>query len=194
MKLFLCSVALLAIFCLCGCMIQWPWGKKDPLPTVKGIPNYFCLDPVNRIYRGGQPKDESGWKYLLSLGVTNVVKLNTVKEGSDAVAQSLNMRVQYFPIDLDDQIVYLPEKYLDKIVSAITPGTFIHCGSDARTRSAFDRRFDLAGGQDRTGIACAAYRLRVMGWPEPLVRAELFRFGFHQELIALWRAYLDFKP
>src|SRR5262245_28831948 len=62
-------IKLLPLFCLllCGCATQ---------PTQHGIPNFGKVDGVEALYRGGQPTLE-GWRYLKSVGVTNIIKLNS---------------------------------------------------------------------------------------------------------------------
>jgi hypothetical protein len=89
------------------------------------------------IYRGGQPASAKGWAWLQSAGVSNVVKLNLLEEGTDAPAAALGMRVQYFPIDTMQQLVTGPDAAgVSNAVAAIGPGTFVHC----------------LHGEDRTGL------------------------------------------
>lgn len=57
-----------------------------------GVPNLAQVD--EGVWRGGQPTDV-GWKYLKSLGVTNVVKLNL---GKDDEAEAVGLKVTSVPI------------------------------------------------------------------------------------------------
>jgi hypothetical protein len=172
---------------VCGCSTH---------PTVHGIPNFAPVDPTNHIYRGAQPAGAEGWTYLKSLGVTNVVKLNLKSEGSDDLAEKLEMRVCYRPITIESQVGWPPDarltnEYIDGTLAVIVPGTFFHCGSDKRTRSKLDRELNSQGGQDRTGLICGCYRVRKQGWSKARAQQEMESFEFHKELHGLWDFWED---
>lgn len=133
------------------------------------IPNLAVVEPGS-IWRGGQPTIE-GWRQLKALGVTNVVKLNTESEGSDAEAKRLGMRVVYVPIDTAQQLglKHLPMAQMLVAVTNIIDHTYVHCEH----------------GQDRTGLAVAMYRVR-SGWSYLKATKEMFDCGFHKELRGLW--------
>lgn len=137
--------------------------------TVHGVPNFAVVDSTNRIYRGGQPTLE-GWHYLKALGVTNVVKLNEVSEGSDADAGRLGMVVQEFPISFGQQIT---GDGLDRIipaaVAAIVPGTYGHCEK----------------GQNRTGTAFGYYRVNHDHWSKAAALYEMNSLGWGDSLPGL---------
>lgn len=149
-----------------GSLIVTGCASMHMKPTVHGIDNFGEVAPG--IYRGGQPNAD-GWYFLKTLGVTNVVKLNTDEEGADP---DKAFNVQRFPITLVQQLD-LPgatlERTVNGAVNAIQPGTFIHC-----------RR-----GQDRTGVVVGEYRRRVCGWSKADARKEMIDYGFHPELIGL---------
>lgn len=135
-------------------------------PPVHGIDNFGEVAPG--IYRGGQPNAD-GWYFLKTLGVTNVIKLNTGSEGLDPKGA---FKVQQFPIPLTDQLIFEPSKNLvANAVYAIGPNTFIHCSH----------------GQDRTGLIIGEYRVRVCGWTKAAARAEMMAYGFHPLLFGLER-------
>ena len=140
-------------------------------PLTHGIPNFAQVDYT--IARGGQPTIE-GWVWLASQGYTNVIKLNTDEEGSDAAAEAIGMTVQRFPISLTDQIFYL--KHRDLIwgaVDAIKPHTYIHCEH----------------GQDRTGLVVAVWRVDSIGYDANIIamaQNEMLAHGFHKSLFGLW--------
>lgn len=163
---------------VCGCSDH---------PTVHGIPNFAPVDSTNHIYRGAQPAGAEGWTYLKSLGVTNVVKLNLKSEGSDDFAEKLGMRVCYRPITIEQQVGLpgsrLSNEFIDGTLAFIVPGTFFHCGSDARTRSKLDTDLNSQGGQDRTGLICACYRVRKQGWKKLDAQKEMESFGFHKKIL-----------
>lgn len=175
-----CAV-LLSLVLLSGCA------------SLPSLPNFHTV-VGGSIYRGAEPTPE-GWMNLWSLGVRYVVKLNTKEEGTDDIARALGMIVCEVPITTQEQIVGLidPEK-LELAVLAIVPGTFVHCGSVKRTASEINALVGNVGGQDRTGLICAMYRVQVQGWTKEKARKEMLRLGFHQILHGLNEAFENFKP
>lgn len=164
------------------------------VPETQGIPNLRVVDAANRIWRGGQPRDTASWAYLKSLGITRVLKLNTQDEGSDWVGdRSAGLFIVAFPITTRQQLGLAPMENVNYAVQAILPGTFIHCGSDARTRSQLDADFNLQGGQDRTGLICACYRVRQMHWTKAQAEKEMLALGFHKALHGLHEAWENFE-
>ena len=147
---------LLAVFLL-GC---------STMPIRNGIPNLARVVPG--IYRGGQP-DASGWVWLCSQGVTNVIKLNEESEGSDAECERLGMVLHRYPISISEQTVGKPPAFkLRGAVANIKPGTFLHCSH----------------GQDRTGLVIAAWRVS-QGWSKETAHTEMILHGFHPLLRGL---------
>lgn len=165
--------------------------KRDDV-GFKGVPNLATVDG-DSVWRGGQPT-EDGWHFLENLGVTNVVKLNTEVEGSDEYAEWAGWTIHRFPITLEQQWVGTGLKeIIPKAVAAIKPGTFVHCGSDSRTRSKLDAWTKTQGGQDRTGLVIAVYRTRT-GYTKANAEKEMMAHGFHKILHGLWEYWEDFKP
>ena len=155
----LAVLACIAALALCSCSLP---------QASHGIPNFAQVAPG--IWRGGQPNAE-GWEYLKSLGVRKTVKLNTVSEGSDALATSNGIQVVYLPMGFTHRTFGKPaSSHLSAAVAAIEPeGTFIHC-----------RR-----GQDRTGLVVAAYRVKVQRWEKAKAYREMMAYGFHPLLRGL---------
>lgn len=160
-------------------------------PPPHGIANLYVVNAETGLYRGAEP-DAEGYQYLHDFwGVSNVVKLNTDAESTDAPAVALGMTVRRFPIDAKTQVFGpVDEKLIRAAVEAMKiPGTFVHCGSDKRTRSKLDADMNTVGGQDRTGILVACYRVWVQGWTKEKAFAEAKSIGFH----SLWeKALYDF--
>ena len=143
-----------------------------PIVTA-GIPNLCNVTPS--IWRGGQP-DAYGWEFLRSQGVTNVIKQNPIGEGDDGPALAHGMSLYYLPETTSDQTIGRPDRQtLNAAVSAIKPGTFVHC----------------AHGQDRTGLVVALWRVRVQGWSKAQAHAEMIARGFHASLRGLMWAWED---
>lgn len=137
-----------------------------------GVPNVAWVEPG--LMRGGQPGAE-GWAWLRSLGITNIIKLNTGKP--DAVAK--DMTVLWLPMTVVDQNIGKPLAcYVDFAAESIKPGTFVHCDH----------------GQDRTGLVVGAYRVRVEHWSKDQAWAEMKQHGFHPMLRGLmWSWEEDVK-
>jgi Tyrosine phosphatase family len=160
------AVAALLLITFTGC---------KSLPVTNGIPNLRAVDSARNIWRGGQPTD-AGWKYLKSIGVTNVVKLNEESEATDRTAITLGMGLHYFPISLPQQLGV--ERIYPGVVSssaaAVKPNTYVHCEH----------------GEDRTGLIVARYRV-LSGWSKPDAEKEMLDDGFHKVLHGLWEVWED---
>jgi Tyrosine phosphatase family len=162
LKQSVCRAAIGALLTFC---IVCAKGAAD-----SGVPNFAQVEPG--VWRGGQPTDQ-GWAYLHSLGITNVVKLNSEGEGSDAAAKKLGMKIYAAPISLGEQLGLekINAKELDKILVTVpAKGTFIHCEH----------------GQDRTGVFVAMWRMQKDGWTKLDAEKEMLTHGFHKELHGLW--------
>jgi tyrosine-protein phosphatase SIW14 len=134
------------------------------------VPNLRIVSPANAIFRGGQPTTPQAWATLVTLGVSNVVKLNYESEGSDSEATQLGLKVYRFPMDLEHQILEKPDPLLvSNAVAAISPGSFVHCEH----------------GQDRTGVVIACYRVWHDHWPKSQASLEMQTNGFHSFLLGL---------
>lgn len=131
-----------------------------------GIPGLFAVEQ-DRL-RGGQPNAD-GWTWLKSQGITDVVKLNTEDEGSDAVAEALGMTVHRFPIPWWRQLILRPKQSdLVTAVKLFKPHTFLHCSR----------------GEDRSGLTVGCFRLS-QGWTKEDAYLEMIAFGFHPSLQGL---------
>ena len=137
-----------------------------------GIPNFAVVE--RGVYRGGQPQTLEDWRWLYSVGVRDVVKLNTHSEGDD-VARALGMHVYYYPIDFVSQTVGKPDPREIKEAADVVyfahlehVGVYVHCSH----------------GQDRTGLVVGNYRL-IEGWSKYAAYREMVRYGFHPQLRGL---------
>src|SRR5712692_396020 len=183
MKTLFCFLTLSLV--LCGC---------NSTRSSNSVPNFAVVDAKIGVYRGAEPLS-GGWHYLVSLGVSNVVKLNTEAEGTDAQATAIGMKVNRFPFTTEEQLVGpLDDAKVKAAVAAITAGTFIHCGSDSRSdTNSLAFRFGTQGGQDRTGLICALYRVKT-GWTKPAAEEEMLRMGFHKSLHGLHEYWEKASP
>jgi protein tyrosine/serine phosphatase len=144
--------------------------------TKHEIPNFQIVD--KGIARGGQP-NSYGWLWLYTHGYTNIIKLNTDKEGNEYNATTFKgVKVHHYPIDMIHQLVlWVDKKELQKIVSKIKPGTFIYC----------------THGQDRTGLVVGCYRLK-QGYTKEQAFKEMKALGFHQSLQSLLGRWNSVQP
>jgi tyrosine-protein phosphatase SIW14 len=128
---------------------------------VNGIANFAKVTPF--LYRGAQPH-ATGFQELKKMGVDIIVDLRL--SGTDREkAQVTKLGMQYvsipwhclFPKDENfAQFLKVLHDHPKKIV-------FVHC------------RY----GDDRTGMAIAAYRMAFEGWTAAEARNEMDQFGFH---------------
>jgi hypothetical protein len=158
-----------------------------------GIPNLFVVEQDNLeqvILRGGTPTDD-GWVWLKSQGITDVIKLNTKSESTDAKALQLGMVIHNFPIPWWRQVLLWPSQSdLVSAVALMKLNSFVHCGSDARTASADAAEDNTQGGEDRTGLVVGCFRLS-QGWTKADAYAEMLAHGFHpalQGLVGRWNS------
>ena len=184
-KLCCPAVVVLGIGLLGGCC--------STHPTVHAIPNFAVVNGETKVYRGGEPTTGEAWAYLKSLGVRTVVKLNEESESKDAGAEVIGLRVVRLPISTVEQTIGSPK--LDTIRSAVDEmsrgAVFVHCGSDSRSNPhSFAAKTHSQGGQDRTGLVVATYRVWVQRWTKEDAHTEMISFGFHPMLPGLanfWR-------
>ena len=150
-------------------------GCCTTTPVSHGIPNFKLVDAKQSIYRGGQPST-NGFNYLKSIGITNIVKLNTIHEGSDEYAKSIGIRVVAVPFDTYEQMVYTPLWKVDKAATNMVPHTLVHCEH----------------GQDRTGLVVMDWEVK-QGVPKKIAVKEMLDNGFHKVLRGLWECAEEIK-
>lgn len=128
------------------------------------------------IFRGGQPVTPEDWLGLRNLGITQVIKLNEIYEGSDAPGQAAGMQLFHSPISTGEQTLLEPDlDAIRDVIGFIRPGTFIHCSH----------------GQDRTGLVVALFRVWIQRWPIEAARKEMIACGYHKILFGLEKAWAD---
>jgi len=115
------------------------------------------------LYRGGQPTAE-GMRSLKKLGIKTIVNLRTFHSDRDETGVTglacEHVHMQAWDGDLEDIVRFL------RIATDGTRGpVFVHCQH----------------GADRTGVACAAYRIAVQGWSKDRAIDEMVNggYGFH---------------
>ena len=116
------------------------------------------------IYRGGQPA-APGYAALKGLGIGTVISLEPAP-GEQAEVEAAGMRYVEIPVDLKKKG---SRAKVDLAVALMTDPAnrpvYVHCRQ----------------GVERTGIVVAAYRLKVLRWPQADAEAELTFFGLNDD-------------
>jgi tyrosine-protein phosphatase SIW14 len=127
---------------------------------VKGIPNFGQVAP--NLYRGAQPSGE-GIAALKQMGVDVVVDLRGERSAKEESAVT-KMRMQY--VSIPAHCPFPRDEPFARFLKVIeeNPGKkiFVHCRL----------------GDDRTGMAVAAYRMADEGWSADEAMKEMKAFGF----------------
>jgi len=143
---------------------------------VIGVSNFAKVTPT--LYRGGQPHG-IGYQELKKMGVDIVVDLR-LSGTSKEKAQVNKLGMDYVSIPWhclfpkDETFV----RFLKLLRDNPRKKIFVHC------------RY----GDDRTGMAIAAYRMAMEGWTEGEARNEMNKFGFHKMVCASLSAYQKSFP
>ena len=141
----------------------------------KGIPNFAEVTP--NLYRGAQPSPV-GLEALKNLGVNLVVDLRggTNKDEEEA-AKKLGMQYisipSHCPFPKDEPFA----KFLRVIRENPAKKVFVHCRL----------------GDDRTGMAVAAYRMAQDGWSADEAMKEMKTFGFSAVHRAMCPGLADYE-
>jgi len=113
--------------------------------SAAGIENFDRVSET--VFRGAQPT-ERGVQTLAAMHVKTVINLRDGDDTSEAKwVRDAGLNYVHVPLDAETVTVADAEHVLSLIEDAPGP-VFIHC----------------LVGRDRTGMAVAAYRLRVQGW------------------------------
>ena len=139
-------------------------GTAAKKKTIVGLGNFAEVTPT--LYRGAQPQP-AGFQKLKKMGVDIVVDLRlTGADEERAQVTKLGMKFVAIPWHC-----YFPKdevfaRFLAVLRDNPRKKIFVHC------------RY----GDDRTGMAIAAYRMAFEGWSPEDARKEMQQFGFHQTL------------
>jgi len=125
------------------------------------LPNFYRVS--QSLYRGGQPS-KKGFKELEQSGIKAVISLR--KEKSDRPLLK-NRKLKYFQFFFGSTLPSFQEilRFLKIVTSPENIPAFVHCYF----------------GADRTGLACALYRIFVEGWSKERALREMKepKYGFH---------------
>ena len=137
------------------------WAVKLSKP---GLPNLHQV--TSNLYRGAQPTAQ-GMAELKAMGVNTIINLRAyhsdkdelAKAGSDLKPSRFHMKAWHSE---DEDII----RFLKIMADTNQLPAFVHCQH----------------GADRTGLACAMYRITVCGWTKQEAIDEMTQgdFGFHR--------------
>ena len=155
----LCPLVVALVLASCGTVGQ-RWG---------GVDNFDQVTPT--LYRGAQPTAE-GYRRLAAYGVRTVINLRDSDDRREAQwAHDAGMAYVRLPLDAETVTPADAERFLTLLGEARGP-VFVHC----------------LQGRDRTGMAVAAYRVRMQGWTLEAALEDLNAHGYHWALYPKVRA------
>lgn len=141
---------------------------SDPSP----IANFARVDDF--LWRGARPDDSSGAQWLAAGGVKTAINLEWEQSDDELFAGTQIFRVRLADWEPNPAFFQMLEdrhiRYLLSSIRSYPNRKFVHCRS----------------GQNRTGIAVAAYRLIIKNDPVDAVVADMRSFG------GIW-AHIDEK-
>lgn len=143
--------------------------------TLDGLPNFG--EVTSTLYRGGQPTHQ-GFEQLAKMGVNVVVDLRGGGTNDEkAAVTKLGMQFvsipSHCPFPRDEPFA----KFLKVIQDNPGKKVFVHCRL----------------GDDRTGMAVAAYRIAFEGWSADDAMKEMKSFGFTSAHHAICPGLADYE-
>lgn len=133
----------------------------ERIPDLDGVENVARVAPG--IYRGAAPSPR-GLDSLKALGIRTVVNLRHYHGRSEERA-CRERGLDYVPVSLESSDAPSEEdvrRFLEIVTDPARQPVYFHCWR----------------GKDRTGVMCAAYRMRIEGWSRPEALREMESFGF----------------
>jgi hypothetical protein len=170
-----------------------------PVVYTHGVPNLHQVRAG--WYRSGQVEAPEGWAYLRSIGVTDVVKLDFAREGSDDGAVAAGLRVHSLPINPTTSIVAavaslgLTELLRPDSAMMASIRHLIREVRDDDARFGHPARVMLihcSHGWDRTGLVSGMVLVLNGDMGKDEVWQYMLDTGFHWEHVGLWREWRAF--
>jgi len=164
-KLF--ALFLTSTLWLCSAIAQTPSHSRPPQQREMGsrkhyvgLPNFAEVSP--KLFRGGQPGVD-GLEALKKMGVSVVIDMRGTKSSHEQLAvRKLGMEYIAIPWHCPFPSDAIFARFLKVIHEHPKKKVFVHCRL----------------GDDRTGMAVAAYRMANEGWSANEALKEMEEFGF----------------
>ncbi len=161
-------------------------GKR---PHPSPINNFQVVIP-GRIYRSGQPKDEADWKYLNSIGITSVVKLNKFSsDENEAIELCLAKKygIKVIPVYMP------PEDFPHNWNPLARPDEkdLLRAVMELENKSNGKVLVHCSHGKDRTGLVVAVYSVRNKNYCKDAAYAEMKSYGANPLLLRMKSALDD---
>ena len=143
------------------------WAQKIEVP---GVPNFHKVS--DDLYRGAQPTKE-GMKELKKLGIKTIVNLRSEHSDTEEL-KDIDLEYKQIGMTAAKPKIVDFAHFLEIISDSNNTPVFVHC------------RY----GADRTGTACALYRIAIQNWSKDSAIEEMTKggFGFH----SIWSNLTDF--
>ncbi|AXV88470.1 tyrosine phosphatase (plasmid) [Ralstonia solanacearum] len=146
-------------------------------PGIEGCLNFHEVEGTSgKLFRGGQPLDESEWNLLANNGIKTIIKLNRYSGPTDtdetekmnAAKHGMMIIPIYMPPE-DNSLGFWrapDDSQTDKALTAISESTshgatYVHCSH----------------GKDRTGLVIALYQMRVLRKCKATAMKDLWDYG-----------------
>ena len=180
-------VALISTLTLALCLSAAPrQATTPPHPNrtngthlrAKGIPNFGEVTP--KLYRGGVPNN-AGLESLKQLGINVVVDMRGPNKEEESAVTKLGMQYIAIPSHCPFPSDAPFAKFLRVLRENPDKKVFVHCRL----------------GDDRTGMAVAAYRMTNESWTPDEAMKEMTAFGFtglHHASVPAWPATSKTSP
>jgi protein tyrosine phosphatase (PTP) superfamily phosphohydrolase (DUF442 family) len=135
------------------------WAQAIQQP---GLPNLHKV--TDDLYRGAQPTAE-GLAELKKLGIKTVINLRT-RHSDETVAKIPDLDYEQIAVEPWGMSTDEAARFLKIVTDKTRTPVYVHCQY----------------GADRTGAACAVFRVTVQGWTKDEALREMTRggFGYHE--------------
>ena len=183
------SLAVAALLCIPGCSpapegplkTDTSTGKKMAVrqPDSDGLSHVAKLN--DRLYRGSQPDEKTGYAELKKMGIKTVIclryhhdyKEETGAEGMNYVGIPIQAGATATPPS-DEQV----KLFFNTVLDPEKQPVYFHC----------------LHGKDRTGTMAAIYRIEMDGWTPEEAIEELQEFGYHDWYKDFIQFIRDYTP
>jgi tyrosine-protein phosphatase SIW14 len=147
-------------------------GEDNKMIDIKLFPN----TNKHTIYRSDRPETPEDWSTIKALGIKTILNLeNDIGQVDEELSIANTYNIIFFTNPMSG--IWAPHRMqLTSALYVMETATFpllIHCRH----------------GEDRTGIVCAAYRVKKQGWSIDKAYQECLEYG-HSKYLWFWKKAL----